>query len=407
VETLFTVSLMELFVGGGGRLLEVGPLTVRMILFAICLIVGTLVAVYRPHKDDGVVLAICLVGAYLLVHLSALMIGAARGHDLDFARAEMQQSLYWLAAPFLAVVLRTQEMVVRAAAVVRVAGVVLALGYIAFVAALALGAIDFITLNAILSDSGEFAFRTESFFFYKGFLYLGIAAIFFIALPKRGSTVWLALVVAALAMTLTRGFVLSTSFAALAMLVAQRRWRPLSVAMVAVGCAAFFVWGYLPSQEETLDASRDESNNQRIADFAFVMRNLKVSTLLMGEGLGALINGRLNIENTFLWAIWRLGIAGFLFWLTPFVMCLNYFSRIGRHHPHFPLACAYFFSTLLVYLQTMANPYLNNPIGLSFVLVAVFSLRSLAQPVRHCAAMPHPASHPRTTPERPSVGFAR
>jgi hypothetical protein len=27
----------------------------------------------------------------------------------------------------------------------------------------------------------------------------------------------------------------------------------------------------------------------------------------------------------------------------------------------------------------MSNPYLNNPIGLSFVLVAIFSLRTLAK----------------------------
>jgi hypothetical protein len=35
------------------------------------------------------------------------------------------------------------------------------------------------------------------------------------------------------------------------------------------------------------------------------------------------------------------------------------------------------FGTVLVYLQTATNPYLNNPIGLSYVILSIFSLRAL------------------------------
>jgi hypothetical protein len=382
VETLFTVSLLELFIGGGGRMLEVGPITVRMILFAACLCASVLIAVFRPRRDDGLVLSLALVTAYLAVHLTAFWIGAVRGNDLDIARTEMQQSLYWLAAPFLAVVLQSRRMVLRAAWVVRAAGIVLAVAYIGFIGALAIGMVGFDTLHALLSQSEEFAFRSESYFFYKGFLYLGIAAIFFLALRGRHSVLWLVVLTLALAMTLTRGFVLSTAFAALLTLAVQRRWQPLGVAMLAAAAVAFFIWGYLPSQEETLDANRDASNSQRVEDFRFIVDNIKISTLLFGEGLGALINGRVNIENTFLWAVWRLGFVGLLFWLTPLLICTNYFLRIARRDADFGLACAFFFSTILVYVQTMANPYLNNPIGLSFVIVALFSLRTLSRPAR-------------------------
>jgi hypothetical protein len=380
VETLFTVSLLELFIGGGGRLLEVGPITVRMILFAACLCASVLIAVFRPRRDDGLVLALALVTAYLAVHLTAFWIGAVRGNDLTFARTEMQQSLYWLAAPFLALALRSRRMVLRASVLVRVAGVVLAVGYIAFVTALAAGAIDYQTLYVFLTQSDEFMFRTESYFFYKGFLYLSIGTIFFLALRGWNSAMWLLLLTLALAMTLTRGLVLSTGFAALLLLVVQRRWKPLSIAIVAAASVGFFVWGYLPSQQETLDASRDESNSQRVEDFKFIVENLRIRALFLGEGLGALINGRVNIENTFLWAFWRLGFVGLVFWLTPLVICTSYFLRIPRLAADFPLACAFFFSTVVVYVQTMSNPYLNNPIGLSFVIVAVFSLRTLSRP---------------------------
>lgn len=390
METLFSLSLFELFVGGGGRLLEVGPITVRMVLFGLCLLASVVIAVLRPRPDDGLVLALGLVTAYLVVHLSAFWIGALRGHELRIARTEMQQSLYWLAAPFLALVLNSRRMVLRAAALVRIAGITLALAYIAFVAGLALGLIGFGTLHAILSESEEFAFRSESYFFYKGFLYLGIAIIFFLALRGRASALWLTLLVLALAMTLTRGFVLSTGFAAIMMLVAQRRWRPLALAMLAAGAVAFFIWGYLPSQEEALSANRDESNSQRVADFRYIVEHIRIGTLLHGEGLGALINGRANIENTFLWATWRLGFPGVVFWLTPLALCTGYFLRVHRRSVDFPLACAFYFSTILIYVQTMANPYLNNPIGLSFVIVAIFSLRTLSRPWRLGATRQQP-----------------
>jgi hypothetical protein len=379
MDTLFTVTLLELFIGGGGRLLEVGPITVRMILFAVCLCVGLIVAIYRIQKGNGVSLAIILVTAYLVVHVSALWIGFYKGNDLNVMMVEMQQSLYWLVAPFFALALSRHKMVLRAASIIRIAGLFLAVVYIGVVFALMIGAINYFTLYEILSDSGEFAFRSESFFFYKGFLYLGIATIFFIAQPNRFSSIYVSILIIALIMTLTRGFVVSTAIAVILVLMMQRRFRQLSIALAVVMCAAFILWIYIPAQNDKIEVSRAISNLQRIDDYAYIVDKIKISTLFIGEGLGTMVNGRINIENTFFWALWRLGFAGVLFWLLPLVMSFYFFSKICRKNSQYNLACAYFFSVILVYVQTLTNPYLNNPIGLSFVIVAIFSLRTLSK----------------------------
>ena len=47
MRALFTISLLELFIGGGGRLTAVGPVSLRMVLFAACLC-ATLVATIIP-----------------------------------------------------------------------------------------------------------------------------------------------------------------------------------------------------------------------------------------------------------------------------------------------------------------------------------------------------------------------
>ena len=122
------------------------------------------------------------------------------------------------------------------------------------------------------------------------------------------------------------------------------------------------------------------------------MENFKLNSLLFGEGMGTLINDRINIENTFLWAFWRLGVVGVIFWMSPLIICFKYFLRIKRCNPQFNLACAYLFSTILIYVQTLSNPYLNNAIGLSFVLVAIFSLRTLSKAVPEHVPITGPAS---------------
>ena len=101
--------------------------------------------------------------------------------------------------------------------------------------------------------------------------------------------------------------------------------------------------------------------------------------MLIGQGLGVPISERVNVENTFLWALWKLGLPGVLFWLSPLLLCLIYYRRISRGNGALPLASAFVFGTVLVYVQTLSNPYLNNPIGLSYVLVSLFALRTLAR----------------------------
>ena len=399
IDTLFTVTVLELFLGGGGRLTEIGPATLRMVLFAVCIFAGILVFSLR-RRADGQLLAGGLVLMYFLVHLPGLVVGALHGAQPSDMLSELQQSLYFLAAPFFALVLQSRSMVERTANLVALAGVILAASYVLVLAGLAMGTLDFEATYIAMNATGEFFFRGESFFFYKGFLYLGLATIFLLAIRGSHWLPLLLLVVSALVMTLTRGFALSTSIAVLLMLAAQGRWRWVGAASIAVAVATFLVWVYLPSLDEAFDGQRDISNSQRYEDLTYIFDNTSVWTILFGEGFGSLINERLNIENTFLWVFWKLGFAGVVFWCIPLAICVYYYVRIPKRHQDFQLASAFFFGTVLIYVQTLTNPYLNNPIGLSFVLLAIFSIRTLS---RASASSPPRMSIRRPTLSRDAV----
>jgi hypothetical protein len=381
IETLFTVALLELFIGGGGRLIEIGPGTLRMALFVPCALIGLAALIAARRITSGQRLALIMVLAYLTVHLSGLIVGSIRGRDVGDMLTELQQSLYWLAAPFFALVLQTPRMVTRSAKLVQISGVLLALGYLGVLIGSALGYINFVALYGRLADSGEFVGRGENLFVYKGFLYLGIAIVFLVAGRGRYWRTLAVVVAIALALTLTRGFLLATSFAVLLMLLMEGRKSTFVLGLLLVFAAAIVVWEYIPLQSggTTTESRFEASNNQRIVDTMYVADKLSWRTIIVGEGFGSPINDRPMIENTFLFVFWKLGLAGVVFWLSPIVLCTYYYLRVPRGEPY-RLAGAYYFGVVLVYVQTLTNPYLNNPIGLSFVMLALFSLRTLSAP---------------------------
>jgi hypothetical protein len=233
-------------------------------------------------------------------------------------------------------------------------------------------------VRAILVHGGETSFRSGEFFVYKGFAYFGISIAFLVAIRGKYWGPLVILVALALVFTFTRGYILSTSFGVLLMLCVQRRWRVVIPAMLLVAVAAIFVFIYLPSLDSSSLGNRDQSTNQRIQDMSYMLYHARTSTFLVGEGYGSMINTRPSIENTFLWALWKLGSIGLIFWMIPLGLCIYYYNKIPNSRSN-PLANAYLFGTVVVYVQTSTNPVLNNPIGLSFVMLAIFSLRILAR----------------------------
>lgn len=378
IRTLYTITALELFLGGGGRLLEFGPVTFRMILFALCFFVSIGLLVHRVYDDGAVFLALGLATAYMLIHGLGFLHGIIKGADMPDLINDAQPSLYWLLAPFFAISLSSVAMVRYTSKLVCTAGVLLAVIYLMIVFGLFVGLLDFNHIYDRFDPTGEIFFRGEKFFFYKGFLYLAISSVFLILAKSRLSGFAFILVIVALTLTLTRGFVVSAAAAIIFMLFGLRRWRSLAVATVLACIAAFFVWVYLPDMTTGFSDQREMSNNIRLDDLYFISQNATPATLLVGEGFGSYINERLNIENSFLWIWWKLGLIGLIFWLSPLLMAVHYYRRMEESDPDHYLACALFYSIFLVYIQTASNPFLNNPIGLSFVLIALFSLRTLA-----------------------------
>ncbi len=381
LRALFMIVALDLFLGGGGRLVEIGPLTLRMVLFGIAMAVTAVFLVGRPAGwaavDGQERLALGVVAAFLLTHAGAVVIGVLNGYPTADIATDIKPLIYLMIAPFFALCIKTPDDVRLAARLLRIAGIVLALAYLVIWTGLTLRLLDFERIYPLFNDTGEFFFRGDTFFFYKGFLYLGVGIVFLLAHRSPASLPLAVLVTVALVLTLTRGFVLSTSIAVLALLAIRDR-RILVAAIPVIVAVGLVVLAYLPSLDQGYLEQREKSNAIRGGDWAFFVDNASFGTMLVGEGFGAPFNERLLFENTFLWSLWKAGIPSLLFWLSPLAMATRWSLIAVRSPEHGMLAAAWWCSMLLVYVQTSTNPFLNNPIGMSIVLMALLSLRVLA-----------------------------
>ncbi|NQW95153.1 MAG: hypothetical protein HQ446_14210 [Polaromonas sp.] len=379
INFLYSLMAVELFTGGGGRLLGLGPVTLRMGLFSVALLATLIMYRSHPEPDRLKSLPVLLVLGFLGTHLPSVFVGLDNGASYQDLFVDISPMLFWLAAPFFACVLKSDAMVQRTAALIQWCAIGLAVVYLFVFVALATGMDLFEGFHQWAENTGEISFRNHQMFFYKGFFYLGIGTVFLVSLGSRWQAVWLAAIVVAMTLTMTRGFVLATSAAIFLLLVTMQRKRALYIALCVMALVMYAVWIYLPSLDDGhMLVQRGISNSIRIMDFSFIQRHFDISSLAFGEGMGTYINGRLSIENSYLTIFWKMGLVALLFWLLPIGIGLYYFLEVSRNSAAYSLACAFFFGMVFVYVQTVSNPYLNNPIGLSFVMMAIFSLRTLA-----------------------------
>jgi hypothetical protein len=401
---LFAIVSLDLFLGGGGRLLEIGPLSLRMLLFALAMVVTVLVYAGRPGDalsfDPQERLGIGLVVAFILTHVGAALVGWLSENALADIMTDVKPLTFVLIAPFFALCVKRCDDVALAARLLRVSGVLLAVAYLIAWTALTAGIFDFDVIYPLLNDTGEFYFRGSSFFFYKGFLYLGVGIVFMLAAPGRATPLLVAIVALALILTLTRGFVLSTSVAVV-LLLAMRNRRVLLLLLPPMIIGAIGVFAWLPTLDPYYMGQRPLSTAIRENDWNFFVDHVDIGTLLVGEGFGTWFNERLIFENSYLWILWKAGLPALAFWLAPLVIATRWFVVALRVPERETLAMHWWCSVLLVYAQTATNPFLTNPIGSSIVLLALMALRTLALPV---SSVPASAPAPVLDPEGGQVG---
>jgi len=355
---------------GGGRFVEIGPMTLRMVLFAAALIYSFTIILIR--RLDSNLLAILLY--FISTLLLSALIGLFNGAELNLVFEDIKPLSYFLMILFFYITINNIQSVMLVVKTIKVSSIVLMTSYLATLIGLYIGFIDFNVLYNLLETAGEVSFRSETGFFYKGFLYLCVGCIFFIFSNKIFNKLIAFLLFISIILTFTRGFLLAmaVTFVVYFVFFAKKSFKSLSI----ISLLVFFVLMLTPIFVTQL-GDKSESNQVRLITYEQVKESTSLISVLFGHGLGIGVKERsIHMEVSYLEIFHKQGLIGLSFWILILLLILRSYSKI-RNKSRRAIALPFVLSTILIYIQTATNPFLNNPIGMSMVLITLSVIRVL------------------------------
>ncbi|WP_419955648.1 O-antigen ligase family protein [Neobacillus niacini] len=421
-KILLTIFFIEVFVGGGGRLIDFGVLSIRQVLFLLLIFTFVFRIVKEKAFFDKNINTFfrfnpVSIGIYaLLVWFAAsALIGYLNGNPLsiivmDFLRVSYF-ALYFPLAYYIANERFTFGRIIQilkysALAVAIFTITVDLLGKTVFAANFYP---FYVFMNTIMND--DLFFRPSNSVFYKSHLFVLIGLILSLnnVLNKKYQRLDIAIVILASISVLwseTRGFLLAFMLSVIMIialdvkiivdpikglsnklkkLVQTNQFIKKFTLSILVLVAVPFMFQYMTL--ERFETAPVEQNNNAIEqpkevddvsvnarmEFIVASKDILVipKNLIFGMGYGSEVAGRTDgLEMSFLDILLEQGIIGLAIWGYLFlIVFFNYYSayKSGKQLTTLDISLVAAFMGIL--LLTNINPFINNPIGISFFLV--------------------------------------
>lgn len=373
LKLLFIPIFYELVIGGSGHYLELGSMTARMFLYFIAILISIVYySVKKVIKKDIVI----IIGAVTFTCLFSALVGFLNHAPIGSILEDFKPLSFFYILLFFSLAIKNVEDIKKINTIIKVGSMILALVYIVVMLLLLTGKIDFLTFYARQSEIGEVMFRNETLFFYKGFLYLCVGFFFFLLSKGKYNTVPLLILFASIVLTLTRGFILFTVLILAYYVFFISKNILLKWGLFLMGLFAIIM--LIPILFETL-GDKSDSDTVRYAQIDQVISAINPISFMIGHGFGVGVPVRtVHMELSFLEIFHKQGIIGLSFWFGLFmhIFIMYYNLHIKKYKD---LALPFLLSVVFIILQSMTNPYMNNPIGLTMILITIVVFSKLLE----------------------------
>ncbi|WP_291047300.1 hypothetical protein [Empedobacter sp. UBA1574] len=362
--------LIEIVIGGSGRMLEFGPLSLKMVLFGVAMIL-TFFNAKKIILDKNLLF---LEGFFLLLTLFSLSIGFFSNSEPENIFEDIKPLIFIIIINFFIITIDSIRTIDKVINIIKYFSVFMAIIYIIIVLMLFLGILNFDVFYEGQSENSEVMFRNEYMFFYKGFLYLGVGFLFLILSNKKIDQILSFLVFSALCLTLTRGFILMSIlvYAFYIYFINKKIFLKIFISVIGISLAIYL----LPILFETL-GDKSDSDIIRFNTINQVVDEISVFSFLFGHGFGHGVELRpIHMEISFLEIFHKQGIIGISFWLYLLYLNFKYYFKIKSKN-YKKLVLPFLLSVCFTYLQSLTNPFINNPIGISIIMLSTVVLYKL------------------------------
>jgi hypothetical protein len=361
---------------GSGRMLEIGPVTVKMLLYALSLLytAWSLLALESLRRSTLMLLA--SFGALLCFGIAN---GLTHSADMQYLGQDVSPLISFLVLPFYELTIRTERDVRAAIRIIVIAALIMTACYATIGFCLLSQRVSFQTLYEWLVRVGgdDFIFEGEaSRLFYKGTLFIGIAFLFLLFRKGRWARAAAFILFMSLFAVGLRGFFLALAICGILYVFIG----PLSATKkVSIGFVVLSLAVVLIPRVLALFGDKTASNSERLIAITEVSDRLTPSSILVGNGLGIGVPIRPgHMEIIYLEIFHKQGIVGLLWWATLIGIAVVRWKRavrVGKGQLAYPLLLAIAF----VCFESATNPFLNNPIGLYAFIICYVALGVLAE----------------------------
>ncbi|MDM1063532.1 hypothetical protein HXZ62_13320 [Empedobacter falsenii] len=362
--------LIEIVIGGSGRMLEFGALSLKMLLFGIAMLL-TFFNAKKIILDKSLFF---LEAFFLLLTLFSLSMGFFSNSELENIFEDIKPLIFIIIINFFIITIDSTKTIDKVTSIIKYSSAFMAIIYIMIVLMLFLGILNFDVFYEGQSENSEVMFRNEYMFFYKGFLYLGVGFLFLILSNKKIDQILSVLVFSALCLTLTRGFILMSILVYIFYIyfINKKIFLKIFISVIGISLAIYL----LPIFFETL-GDKSDSDVMRFITFNQVIDEMTLFSFLFGHGFGHGVESRpIHMEISFLEIFHKQGIIGISFWLYLLYLNFKYYFKIKSKN-YKRLVLPFLLSVCFTYLQSLTNPFINNPIGISIIMLSTVVLYKL------------------------------
>ncbi len=369
------IIFIELFAFGSGQILLIfGGLTLRIVNFFLMLFIGSLLVLKRKSipKDIAVIFLY-----YCVILIYSIIIGYINGGGENIV-IDIKSLSYFLSILFIFFYIKNIESVIQVKELFKKVSLIISVIYVLYILLLNFSFYDFDDIYNLLHNFSDFRYRgITGILFYKGFVYLPIALLFY-NLDKGVLSIQSTLLATAIFFTQTRGFWVMAILAYIlsGLYILNKNYFKVSIVKLFIFTLAFLaVFIFIFISFAGLDGNRTGGDSVRIQTIMQVVERITFFSFFMGHGFGVGVPLReVHMEMSYLEIFHKQGVLGLGIWI---YILFDSVKIIFRLKQNVLVGIGYCFGIFLMYVQSLFNPYITNSMGIGFVVIAYVSMKRL------------------------------